>query len=75
MENQMYDTKLNDMFLSAPQAQVALTVKPLFNSYEGRSLFSDFHFGKERDANHFARSYGGLAPAKDFIKGTWVVRL
>lgn len=71
----MYDQKLNDMFLSAPQAQVTQTVKPLFPSFEGRSLYSDFHFGKERDANLFARAYAGLQPAKDFIKGTWVVRL
>jgi hypothetical protein len=71
----MYDSKLNDMFLSAPQAQVTQTVQPLFPSYVGRTQYSDFHFNKERDANHFARAYGGLQPAKDFIKGTWVVRL
>jgi hypothetical protein len=69
------DTRLNDMFLSAPQAQVNQTLKPLFNSYEGRTQYSDFHFGKERDANNFARSYGGLQPNKDILKGTWVVRL
>ena len=71
----MYDTKLNDMFLSAPQAQVMGTVKPLFPSFEGRTQFSDFQFTRERDANLFARAYAGLQPAKDFIKGTWVVRL
>ena len=71
----MYDHKLNDMFLSAPQTQVTQTVKPLFPSYVERTQFSDFHFGKERDANQFARAYGGLMPAKSFLKGTWVVRL
>jgi hypothetical protein len=69
------DPKLNDMFLSAPQAQVTQTLKPLFPSYEGRTQYSDFHFNKERDANNFARAYRGLQPNKDFLKGTWVVRL
>ena len=69
------DPKLNDMFLSAPQAQVTQTVKPLFPSYVGRTQYSDFHFNKEYDANRFARSYNGKQPNKDFIKGTWVVRL
>lgn len=69
------DPKLNDMFLSAPQAQVTQTLKPLFPSYDGRTQYSDFHFQKERDAHHFARAYNGLQPNKDFIKGTWVVRL
>lgn len=69
------DTRLNDMFLSAPQDQVSQSLKPLFPSYEGRTQYSDFHFTKERDANLFARSYNGLQPNRDFIKGTWVVRL
>lgn len=69
------DPKLNDMFRAAPQSQVTGTIKPLFPSFVERTQYSDFHFNKEQDANRFARSYSGKQPNKDFLKGTWVVRL
>jgi hypothetical protein len=66
---------MTENLCAIPNEQVESVLRPNFPSFVERNLFSDFKFQKERDANHFARSYGGLAPAKDFIKGTWVVRL
>ena len=72
----MSDHYLTETFRSATQKEVINTIKPHYGSFVERTMYGDFHFTQEKDANRFAREVKpSTQPNKDFLKGTWVVRL
>jgi hypothetical protein len=65
-----------ELIQTAPNIPTVANLKDMYPSIIERNQYSKFFFGKERDASHFAKDFNPKTiPARDFLKGTWVVQL